>query len=69
MPTRLTGISLLLNNEQQEQIQDKAKNCEPIVFFSRGFVHISRLRGFDQPKKTDSSSGDEEEVSYPNFFF
>ena len=46
MPTRLTGISLLLNNEQQEQIQDVAKNCEPILFFSRGFVHISRLRGF-----------------------
>ena len=69
MPTRLTGISLLLNNEQQEQIQDKAKNCEPILFFSRGFVHISRLRGFWPAKKTDSSSGDEKEVSYPNFFF
>ena len=51
MPTRLTGISLLLNNEQQEQIQDKAKNCEPILFFSRGFVHISRLRGFLPAKK------------------
>ena len=46
MPTRLTGISLLLNNEQQEQIQDKAKNCEP----AEALYILADCVVFDQPR-------------------
>ena len=45
MPTRLTGISLLLNNEQQEKIQDKAKNSAEALYILADCVV------FDQPKK------------------
>ena len=33
---------MILYNEEQDQMQQKAKNREPILFLSRGYVHILR---------------------------
>ena len=32
---------MILYNEQQDQIQQIAKYCQPILFLSRAYVHIA----------------------------
>ena len=48
---------MILYNEQQDQIQQITKNCEPISFLSRAYTHIAWLL----VSRNDSSSGNEKE--------
>ena len=56
-----------MNNKNKYKIRQRIAN--QLCFSAEALYILADCVVFDQPKKTDSSSGDEKEVSYPNFFF